>query len=475
MNTQTTISTQTTALIWLFMFGVVACADETSTPSTNFEQGEEAPGGETTNRFLLGGNAYIKQSANLDDDNEAAFFTGNSFFNQAWIQSPASTTTRDGLGPLFNARSCSGCHFKDGRGRPSTDPSKPHNGFLVRLSIPGQGEHGGPVPEPTYGGQLQDHAIQNVLPEGKVWIQYTTIKGQYDDGTQYTLSQPIYHFKQLRDGPLEQDAMFSPRVAPAMIGLGLLEAIDAQRLKELADPNDANGDGISGKINMVWDIEGNTMRPGRFGWKAEQPSVRQQVAGAFWGDIGITSTLFPNLPCSPVQIDCQQSKHGSSDDEPEILPHLLDRVVIYSQTLAPPIRVNANTQKVLQGKALFHETGCATCHTPNHKTGDHTIPALANQTIWPYTDLLLHDMGEGLADNRPVYTATGREWRTPPLWGLSHLKAVNGHMQLMHDGRANGVEEAILWHGGEASRAIQNFKALPVSKREKLITFVESL
>lgn len=437
------------------------------------EPGENLPGGDTTNTLLFGRNAFTMPAANITAEHETWFLTGNSFFNQPWVQAPASTTTRDGLGPVFNARSCSACHFKDGRGAPPVAPDEAFLGMLLRLSVDGAGEHGAPLPDPSYGGQLQPFGINGVPGEGMPRVSYDEVAGRYDDGTAYTLLAPRYRIDELAFGPLDAGVRISPRVAPATIGLGLLEAIPRARLEELADPDDRDGDGISGRINQVWDVGRGAVVEGRFGWKAEQPTVRQQSAGAFLGDMGITSPVFPEEDCPPPQAACRE---GASGGSPEIEAHLFERVVVYSMLLAVPARARWDDEVVLRGKALFADAGCAGCHTPNHTTGAiDGLPELTAQSIWPYTDLLLHDMGEGLSDGRPSYAAEGSEWRTPPLWGVGRYRDVNDHERLLHDGRARGVAEAILWHGGEGEAARDAFRAMSADERAALIEFVESL
>ena len=285
---------------------------------------------------------------------------------------------------------------------------------------------------------------------------------------------PAYTFVDLAFGELADDVLISARVAPHMVGLGLLEAIPEAALLELADPDDADGDGISGRINRVWDVASETHVVGRFGWKAEQPSVRQQVAGAFLGDMGITTPVFGSQDCTAAQTDCLAARDGG-EGGPEIDPETFDKVVIYSSLLAVPGRRLADDAEVLRGKALFGEMGCAGCHTPSHRTGPHPLPEVSDQLIWPYTDLLLHDMGPELSDGRPVFDAEGSEWRTPPLWGIGLFEAVNDHQQLLHDGRARGVAEAILWHGGEAEAAREAFRTATVAERDAVVRFVNSL
>lgn len=431
------------------------------------EEGEELSGGAAT-VFDQSPNAFGLQVPGLVGLQELEFFVGNSFFNQNWVSAPASTTARDGLGPLFNARSCSGCHFKDGRGRPPSFTGELSTGFLVRLAV-----QGGTSPEPIYGGQLQDQAILGVPVEGTVSIVYEEQPGQYPDGEGYSLRKPHYQFTALGYGNLASDLLFSPRVANQMAGLGLLEALDEGDLLALADPADRDGDGISGRPNYVWDAAQGAMRLGRFGWKASQPNLRQQTAGAFLGDMGITSTLFPDENCSAAQLDCQAAPNGGN---PEITDDDLRKVVLYVQSLAVPARRNWADQEVLLGKQRFEEIGCVACHVPKFTTGTGgDLPALSGQVIRPYTDLLLHDMGDGLADGRPDHEATGKEWRTPPLWGVGLIEVVNQHTYYLHDGRARNLEEAILWHQGEAQQANERFQRLPKADRQAVLAFLRSL
>ncbi|AKU91999.1 di-heme oxidoredictase family protein [Vulgatibacter incomptus] len=433
---------------------------------------EALPGGETTNQMIFGSNAFTMPAANLDEDQRALFNTGHSFFDASWVVFPATTTARQGLGPTFNARSCSTCHAKDGRGRPPK-VDEVVEGFLVRLSVPGEGPHGEPLPDPSYGTQFKPYSIPGVPAEGKVTIEYAEVAGRYGDGEPYTLLRPTYGFDQLAFGPLDPQALVSPRVAPQMIGLGLLEAIPEERIHALAEAQAASGKGIAGRPNLVWDDTEKRMRLGRFGWKAEQPTVRQQTAGAFVGDMGITNPVYLEEECPEVQVDCREAPRGES---PEIEAKFFDRVVFYSMTLAPPARQKAEDPDVLRGRQLFRDAGCSTCHVARHETGDFPeLPQLSRQVIFPYTDLLLHDLGEDLADDRPVFAAGGRDWRTPPLWGLGFVPAVNRHDRLLHDGRARGVAEAILWHGGEAENAREHFRNLPREERDALVRFVESL
>jgi len=455
------------------ILALVGCGSEAPEQNSGLqaEPGEELTGGETT-VFDTTPLAFSYSSRNMTPERRSTFFVGNSFFKENWLIAPASTDGRDGLGPLYNARSCSGCHLVDGRGSPPENVAEPLSSVLVRLSIPGQTEHGGPAPEPTYGGQLQPRAIPGIVPEGDAFVKYEEVPGTFPDGETYTLRRPTYSYV-LGRGNMAADTLYSPRVAPQMIGMGLLEAIPEADIVAMADPDDKDQDGISGKTNKVWDGQLGKSALGRFGWKANQPNITQQTAGAFLGDMGITTSLFSTQECTTPESDCQMAPDGGA---PECSEHIRDAVTFYSKTLAPPARRDWQEQEVLHGKQLFAEAGCAKCHTAVHKTGTlDGFPELSNQTIRPYTDLLLHDMGEELADGRPDFDADGQEWRTPPLWGVGLLQTVNGHTNLLHDGRARGVLEAIMWHGGEAEASREAFRVMSREDRQALVRFVESL
>ncbi|WP_075164068.1 di-heme oxidoreductase family protein [Microscilla marina] len=447
----------------------ISCQSETEMLMP--EENEELSGGETT-VFASSAKAFDKSVRNLSNENFDHFFVGNSFFRNPWVSAPASTTARDGLGPLFNAVSCAGCHVNDGRGTPPA-PGGVFESMLIRLSIPGQTEHGGPLGDPTYGNQLNNKHILGVKAEGNVALSYVEVAGKFDDGETYTLRKPVYTFKNLGYGAMSPQILFSPRVAPMIPGLGLLQAINEIDILAQADPNDINKDGVSGRPNYVWDVVKEKKTLGRFGWKANKPTLKQQVAGAFLGDMGITSPLFPNENCTSGQTNCQQAPNGGS---PEISAENLDAVTAYNHLVAVPARRNWQDGEVLKGKALFRKIGCMTCHTPKFTTGTlRGFPELSGQVIRPYTDLLLHDMGDDLADNRPDFEATGNEWRTPPLWGIGLVQTVNGHTNFMHDGRARNLQEAILWHGGEGVKAKEAYMKLSKGDRQAVIKFLESL
>lgn len=402
------------------------------------------------------------------------FQVGNSFFKGAWVTTPSSTPLRDGLGPIFNATSCTACHLLDGRGRglPDSDGGADIS-LLFRLKT--IDENGKTHPHPTYGNQFQPHSIEGVKGEGEVFVKFETIIGQFADGETYELKKPNYIFRKLNAGNLGANTLISPRVGPQMIGLGLLENINAEDILAGADPKDLDKDGISGRANIIYSIVEQRNMLGRFGWKAARPTLLEQNAAAFNGDIGITSTIFPEEECTYVQADCMTNK--TQDD---ISDEILERVTLYTQLLSVPARRNFKSTSVQNGKKIFKQINCLACHKASFVTGNNSkYEILNNQKIYPYTDMLLHDMGDELADDTREYqfegAATTREWRTPPLWGLGLIKTVNGHTRMLHDGRARSLKEAILWHGGEAQEAKNNFIKLTKKDRRDLINFLRSL
>jgi CxxC motif-containing protein (DUF1111 family) len=417
-------------------------------------------------------NAFSLPARNLSEEHRPSFFVGNSFFNQNWIVAPASVAARDGLGPLFNARSCSGCHFKDGRGRPPA-AGEPMDSMLVRISVPGEDVHGGPKPHPIYGDQIQGQSIPGVPREADVFVDYRELPGAFGDGESFSLRQPAYRIANVGYGPLDGPLLVSPRVSPAIVGLGLLEAIPSSTLERAADPDDADRDGISGRVNIVWDQVNSRTAIGRFGWKAEQPTVLQQAAGAFAGDIGITSALFRGENHTSRE---EAAAKQRARPEPEASEKVLQAVALYARSLAVPAARTADDPQAARGRELFAAARCEACHLPTARTGAFPEqPEFANQTIHAYTDLLLHDMGKELADDRPSFAASGTEWRTPPLWGLGLVNKVNGHTFLLHDGRARNAAEAILWHGGEAAAAREQFRMMSSRDRAALVAFLNSL
>ncbi|KRB84028.1 thiol oxidoreductase [Noviherbaspirillum sp. Root189] len=449
----------------------------------NDPQGELTGGATTVHAD--GRNAFSFPAANLDDDERTRFVIGNSFFRRNWVQAPASTTARDGLGPHFIARSCGGCHVQDGRAAPPAfrkglSDEQPV-GLLLRLSVPGKGDFGAPKPEPTYGDQFANLAVQGVKPEGQIVMHWKAIHGRFADGSTYTLQKPLYGFRKLAYGPMAKDVMVSPRIAPQLIGVGLLEAIPEQEILHNAATQAASLGAIKGVPNRVYDAFAEREMIGRFGWKANAATLAHQTASAFLGDIGITSTRFWREACTEKQKDCLAARSGSHPDtKGEIDDETLANVIFYQANLAPPARRLKDEGRIEQGRQLFMQAQCAVCHRPSYTTAEGPFPnltskALQGQKIWPYTDLLLHDMGDDLADGRPDFSASGKQWRTSPLWGIGLLKDVNGHTRLLHDGRADGVLEAILWHGGEAEASKQQVLKMNQAERSALVKFVESL
>ena len=448
---------------------------------------EEKSAGAATVRAMTNADAFSQPSGNISFEDQLDFRVGNGLFRKLWVSSPSSTLASDGLGPLYNARSCQRCHIKDGRGHPPENVDDNAISMFLRVSIPGPSDAAiaeiedyiATLPDPTYGTQMQDFAVQSHTSEYRLDITYDEEIVTLADGVRVSLRHPTYAAADLGYGPLHPDAMLSPRVAPQMIGLGLLESIPAADILAGADPDDRDGDGISGRPNVVWSVEHDQPMLGRFGLKAGSPTIMEQSAAAFAGDIGISSSLFPAGAgeCTAAQTQCQNAIHGDQDArDTEIDAEGMDLVTFYSGNLAVPARRGVDDPQVLRGKEVFYSTGCTSCHTPSFVTNRlEDQPAQSFQLIWPYTDMLLHDMGEGLADNRPEARATGREWRTPPLWGIGLTEQVSGHTYFLHDGRARSLLGAVLWHGGEAQSQRDAVVEMTTADRDALIAFLESL
>ncbi|ACR11353.1 putative lipoprotein [Teredinibacter turnerae T7901] len=428
---------------------------------------------------------------NLPESARMNFFAGKALAEQPWVKAPTATTARDGLGPLYNARTCMFCHVRGGRGRIPEQGDELLIQGILRLSL----DHGkydqsmGVIPHPAYGDQLQTQSISlahqlrhlassslehSVAPEAYIYVDWQEETFRYPDGETAQLRQPRARIDKLRYGSLD-NARTSLRNAPPMLGVGLLEAVPEASILAREDPQDNDKDGISGRANRVWDPQTNSMQLGRFGWKANRADLPVTVAAAFVNDVGITNPIFSDQPCTAQQTACLAAPSGNDENGHELPQSLLDLVVLFSRNLAVPARRAPQDADVLRGRTQFYQTGCQGCHQPDYVTGSGIADHLANQHIWPYTDLLLHDMGENLADQRSDFSASGREWRTPPLWGVGVSALVNGSGQLLHDGRARSVEEAILWHGGEAAAVRETFINLPQLQRQALIKFVESL
>ncbi|MEM8773588.1 MAG: di-heme oxidoredictase family protein [Pseudomonadota bacterium] len=464
--------------------------DAVRKPPTDFSKPqpfEDRPAGAATVRTRKDEKAFSLPSAQLDENQELDFIVGRALFKKLWVSSPSSNLASDGLGPLFNARSCLRCHLENGRGHPPELHEDNTTSMVFRVSVPGGedvsmaeiADYIHASPDPVYGEQLQDLAIQGHRAEAQVEITYEEFEVTLSEGEVVHLRRPTYAVGNFGYGPLQADAMISPRVAPQMIGLGLLEAIPARDIHANADPDDLDRDGVSGRANIVWSREFNQPMLGRFGLKAGMPTMREQTAAAFSGDIGISSPILPEGwgECTNEQDGCRTAVHGDKDVRVfEIDGQALDLVSFYSSNLGVPGRRSLDAPDVLRGKEMFYAAGCNSCHTPSfvtHRLKDD--PERSFQLIWPYTDLLLHDMGEGLADNRPEARASGREWRTPPLWGIGLTQRVSGHTYFLHDGRARSLLEAILWHGGEAQKHRDHVVQMPSSDRAALIKFLESL
>ena len=445
------------------IIGASGCKKDDDSPATP----ESVRAGGDATIFSSGPDAFSFPMPNLDAAGVERHFLADVAFGQQFVSAPA--VRYGGLGPVFNQNSCEGCHVRNGRGAIPQSESDLTSGLLLRLSVPGTGPNGEIIPVPGFGGQLQTKAIFGVTPEGKLSKTAVEQIVSFLDGATVKLEKPVYAIADPYM-PLPGNVLISPRTPPAVHGLGLIEAIPEANILALADETDANGDGISGKPNRVWDVLGQKISLGRFGWKAEMPTGGQQAADAAHNDMGLTNYYFPEEHCSG-QSNCVNGLQTTLDVDKETT----DLFAFYFQTVAVPAQRNYDQPDVVRGKLLFEQLNCTGCHVPKHQTGDHAIAALSHQTIFPYTDLLLHDMGEGLADNRPTYAANGYEWRTPPLWGIGLTQVVNPKATFLHDGRAKTLEEAVLWHGGEAETSKEGYRQLSQQDRNALIAFLNSL
>ena len=472
-------------LVVIATLGVLACTDQndiaepertdaaTDTASDtelafdtrSILEAHTALSGGVTTVFDVTADAFSQPAPTLAGASLARHDEGDEDFEVEFVPAPAAEN--GGLGPVFDNVSCEACHVGDGRGRPPL-PREQAASLLYRASIAGRGPHGGPLPVPGFGGQLQLLAVPGFDPEVKAVIRYATSRGAFTDGTAFELRVPQYDLQGLY-APLPAGLLFSPRVAPVVFGLGLLEAVPENQVYALADPKDGDRNGISGRVNVVWnEVRGQTAL-GRFGWKANTPTLLQQTAGAYNGDMGVTSAIFPAESCEGQVPGC--ARHA-----PEVDAETVGDVAFYTQTLGVPARRSLDDPTASRGEELFYAAGCAGCHMPTLRTGFlKGVPEVSNQIIHPYTDLLVHDMGPGLADQRPDFQASGQEWRTPPLWGIGLVQTVNGHTNFLHDGRARSLMEAVLWHGGEATRARERVRGFSAGERAALIAFLESL
>ena len=468
---------------------------------------EQLGGGEAT-VFDTSADAFSAHSANMDDvDRIKRFNLGNDFFENPWVSARASTSSRDGVGALLNNNACQDCHVRDGRGHApnvsvtedGTDFStillkaarsavSPADRALMEQSLLAR------IPDSSVGGQLQHDAIAGIMKEVELAVTYSEVEVNFADGTRALLRKPVWHLTSTYADTgydFDPDTVFSARVAPPVIGMGLLALISEADILANEDASDADGNGISGRANYVWSVAEQTVKLGRFGWRAGVPSVLEQSAGAFLNDMGLTSRLQLTDNCMPHQADCLAAPNGNGDStadyEYEVADSILDAVAFYASHLAVPARRDVDGAEVQAGRALFGDAGCGGCHVSRYRTAASTEhPELGEQVIFPYTDLLLHDMGEQLADfsvdNEPAdeaspveFLATAREWRTPPLWGIGLAKIVDPAATFLHDGRARTLMEAILWHGGEAEQARQNVLNMTRQERDRLLAFLNDL
>ncbi|WP_227681874.1 di-heme oxidoreductase family protein [Psychrobacter glacincola] len=468
----------------------------------SFDPQEIKQGGDT-GISISSAESYSKPSSNLTASRKGHFFIGNAFFRQPWVIAPASTDSRDGLGALFNVAACQSCHVKDGRGHAPMTSDDDADSLLIRLAMPAttdeqrqqlQNSLIEKVVHPMYGGQLQDRGIQGVPAEARIAVQWTDKPVTFADGHIETLRAPTFNLTKPGYGAFDDDLMVSPRVALPMIGLGLLEQIPDEAIKKQAvdNKNSTNGD-ISGKFNWVMDPQTGKHALGRFGWKAGQTKLITQNQSAFNEDMGLTSNIRPHESCMPTQTACMNAttgadEQGNGKSPVEVNDEVAKFVEFYTRNLAVPHRRDADDQLVLAGKKRFYEMGCQSCHTPRYqlpKTDDDHLEQ-HGQVIYPYTDLLLHDMGDDLADRtiagklpakniQVEFLANSYEWRTPALWGIGLAQTVDPQATFLHDGRARTLMEAVLWHGGEAQKQQQKVLKLDKQGRSELNAFLQSL
>ena len=496
-----------------------------------------ALGGDTTSpETSNSGHGFSTPAPNLTASELQQHLDGDANFEQAFTTAPnAEHPEFDGLGPVLNNQDCNSCHQRDGRSSTLSIPAGKSEiklgadaGIFLRISIEddepcteqtADNNYCEPKAVPGFSSQLFHRGVLKARKDWEdypfggqadVYLSYEYSEVSYADGEVVKLKKPILEIRNPYDAPgehkgsmnltsrlFQDDVKTGPRNGMPVFGLGLLEAIPEAAILALADEKDANNDGISGRPNWVFDkikADNGDSRPvslGRFGWKANTPTVRHQSLGALRGDMGITNPLFPNesIVGTPMHDDYLTRTNFTdtgkdANGAPEADATFSDDVVFYAETLAVPARRNVKDAKVREGARLFDEINCTGCHTPSFTTGNGAdmqiggkpaIAGLKNQTIYPFTDMLLHDMGEGLADGRRDFLANGNEWKTRPLWGLGLTKTVNPAAGFLHDGRAETVEEAILWHGGEAEASKEQFRKLAKADREALVSFLKSL
>jgi len=451
-------------IVLVCVLALTSCRKEPETWSASEEHPWASGGSQTV--FDAGAGAFSHGFPQMSATADILHGIGDLQFEQTFVSAPAPVNP--GLGPVFNSVSCTSCHIGDGRGKPPTAGEQPIS-MLFRLSVPGTDAFGGPAPAPGFGGQLQPRAIFGARPEAEVTLAWSEETVTLPDGEVVHLRMPHVSFNNPYTA-LPAGMLWSARVAPPVFGLGLLEAIAASDIRMKADEGDVNDDGISGKVNEVWDRVQHRTAVGRFGWKAEQPTLLQQSAAAYNEDMGVTNPLFM------LESTHGQPQYDGLNDDGELTDSVLHAVAFYVRTLAVPARRNTDDPQVVRGEELFSAAKCDRCHTPEQHTAVNVaFPPVSNQRISPYSDLLLHDMGAALSDNRPTFRAEGTEWRTPPLWGIGLTQVVNGHQNFLHDGRARSLLEAVLWHGGEAQESANAVRSMTTAERQALLAFLGSL
>ena len=402
----------------------------------------------------------------LSDEEMDKFILGKSFFETPWVEAPSATTARDGLGPLYSANTCLSCHPHNGRGSVYNTKGQISRSLVTRLSIKSKNIDAkkGFIAEPTYGAQLSINSIYGVPFEGET-SRYYIDKVVTNGWENIILHKPVYGVSQLHYGKLAKDVVISQRVALGLLGLGFLEQLSDAQILANEDIDDKNNDGISGKANRVYSLETSHIEIGRYTHKASVPSIKHQVAGAFHNDMGLTSPLYPNDNCTKSQKKCLTSPKGINNYD--VPMKRLNAVSFYIQNLQAPKTKKSQLYK--DGLKIFKQISCSACHITSFTLKSAKI-------IHPFSDLLLHDMGEGLADGRVEFKANGNEFRSTPLWGISIYKSIlKDRMNYLHDGRAKTIQEAILWHSGEAQKAKDNFKKLQPKQQKLLIDFLEIL
>lgn len=453
------------AVVGLLLSIVLANVLCRKAPAFNDDEYDPRLSGGAATTFIASSQAFGQEVEGLQVYDAFMHELGDKMFEQTFVSAPSKHFP--GLGPIFNNVSCMSCHHNDGKGTPTLGLIT--SSLLTRISVPGDDGFGGPKPAPGFGVQLQDKAITGSQPEVKVTVNYQEIPFSFPDGQQVSLRRPDYTLSNPYM-PLPPGYMISVRLAPPVFGLGLLDLIPQETIEAAADPNDKNGDGITGHPNYVYDPQTGKTVLGRFGLKANVPNLLTQVAGALQQDMGVTNYVYPR------ESSYGQSQYDNLHDDPDVPDSIVNALTFYVQTLAVPARRNVTDPDVKRGEKIFTQINCSGCHTPTTYTGvDVRLPMLSHQRIHAYTDMLLHDMGNGLSDGRPDYQANGHEWRTPPLWGIGLFPKTNGEAYYLHDGRARTLEEAILWHGGEAQKSKEAFVQLSRSDRDDLIKFLKSL